>query len=79
MSPEVIEALSQENCPKLLNKSEEVAYKIAQELFATRSISDETFAATILYLGQDQTLDLVGLLGYYSLISIKVKAFAVSE
>ena len=79
LSPEVIEALSQENRPKFLNKSEEVVYNFTQELYATRSISDETFAATILYLGQDQTLDLVGLLGYYSLISMTVKAFSVSE
>jgi len=44
----------------------------------TRSVSDDLYARTVAELGPDATVDLVGILGYYSLISMTIKAFDVS-
>ena len=41
----------------------------------TRAVTDETFDRTIECLGADATVDLVGVLGYYALISMTIKAF----
>jgi len=43
----------------------------------TRAVSDDLYARTVDGLGPDATVDLVGVLGYYSLIWMTIKAFDV--
>ncbi|MGB1418604.1 MAG: carboxymuconolactone decarboxylase family protein, partial [Candidatus Puniceispirillaceae bacterium] len=57
---------------------EELVYSFTRELNLTRSVSDDLYARTVAELGPDATVDLVGILGYYSLISMTIKAFDVS-
>jgi 4-carboxymuconolactone decarboxylase len=54
---------------------EAVVYAFSRELNMTRAVTDETFDRTIECLGADATVDLVGVLGYYALVSMTIKAF----
>jgi 4-carboxymuconolactone decarboxylase len=52
-------------------------YAVSRELHRTRAISDETYAAAEKALGQAGLVDLVGVLGYYTLVSMTLNAFKV--
>ncbi|MGN6770298.1 MAG: hypothetical protein ACTHJQ_10725 [Rhizobiaceae bacterium] len=47
------------------------------ELNRTHDISDATYRATVAALGQNLVIDLARVLGYYSWISMTIKAFRV--
>ncbi len=51
-------------------------YSLAQELLATREVSDATYATAKTALGERGVLDVVAVLGYYSLIAMSMKTFA---
>ena len=71
----VIASLESDETPQFDKADEAVVYAFSRELNMTRAVSDETFDRTIECLGADATVDLVGVLGYYALISMTIKAF----
>jgi 4-carboxymuconolactone decarboxylase len=75
ITPAVIASLESDETPQFDKTDEAVVYAFARELNMTRAVSDETFDRTIECLGADATVDLVGVLGYYALISMTIKAF----
>ncbi|MGH6953689.1 MAG: carboxymuconolactone decarboxylase family protein [Alphaproteobacteria bacterium] len=74
---EVIAAIESGRRPSFAQPDEAVVYDVATELLAARDLSDSTFARAVECLGEMAVLDLVGLLGYYSLISILLTAYRV--
>ena len=78
LSEKVIIALGKDKAPAFHSPDEELVYSFTRELNLTRSVSDDLYARTVAELGPDATVDLVGILGYYSLISMTIKAFDVS-
>ena len=78
LSEGVIVALGEDTTPAFHSADEELVYSFTRELNLTRSVSDDLYARTVAELGPDATVDLVGILGYYSLISMTIKAFDVS-
>ena len=79
LSDQIINALASDSAPHFSNADEELVYSFTRELNLTRTVSDEMFARTLAELGKDATVDLVGILGYYSLISMTIKAFDVAS
>ena len=77
LSEEIIIALGQDMTPAFGSAEEELVYSFTRELNLTRAVSDDLYARTVAALGPDATVDLVGILGYYSLISMTIKAFDV--
>ena len=73
----VIDSLRADQLPKFNNEDEEAVYKLTREINITRQLSDDTYNQVIKILGVEATVDLVGLLGYYALISMTIKAFDV--
>lgn len=64
--------------PARFGKPDEMAvYELAQELLATREVSDATYAKAKAALGERGVLDCVAVLGYYSLIAMSMKTFAM--
>jgi 4-carboxymuconolactone decarboxylase len=47
------------------------------ELLRERRVTDGTYRAALAALGQTGVIDLVGILGYYGLISMTINAFEV--
>jgi 4-carboxymuconolactone decarboxylase len=48
---------------------EETVYNFCSELLNTRHVSDTTFAAAVKAFGERGVVDLIGVTGYYHLIS----------
>ena len=77
VSEDVVNALAEDRTPEFKVEEEELVYLFTRELNLKRSVSDVLFERTMSCLGHDSTVDLVGVLGYYSLISMAIKAFDI--
>ena len=75
ITPAVIASLESDETPQFDKADEAAVYAFSRELNMTRAVTDETFDRTVECLGADATVDLVGVLGYYALISMTIKAF----
>ena len=73
----VVDALVADHDPDFSNDDEQLVYEFSRELNLTRGVSDALYARAIAILGEEGTVDLVGVLGYYALISMTIKAFDV--
>ena len=77
VAPEVLDALRDGKAPQFVNRDEALIYEFMTQLHAQRSIGDALYAALIDEIGQDGLVDLVGIAGYYTLISMTIKVFSV--
>lgn len=75
--PEAAEAIRDGREPELADPDDVVVHQFSRELLQTRKVSDATYAATVDRLGLARVVDLVGVLGYYTLISMTINAFHV--
>ena len=78
LAEEIIKALAQDETPTFEHADEALVYRFARELNLDRGVADKTYAEAELLLGRGGVIDLVGVLGYYSLISMTIKAFDVN-
>lgn len=77
VDPKALDALRR-GAPAQFGKEDEIAtYELAQELLATREVSDATYAKAKAALGERGVLDIVAVFGYYSLIAMSMKTFAM--
>jgi 4-carboxymuconolactone decarboxylase len=77
LSESVVEDVRCDRIPHFQQEDEAAVYVFARELQAERRVSDETYARAMNILGRDQVVDLVGLLGYYTLISMTINVFEI--
>src|SRR5947209_20061598 len=75
VKPETIRDLHKGRVPKAAPKDERTIYDFVQELYRTRRVSDRNFARVHAVLGDAATVELVGILGYYVLISMILDVF----
>lgn len=73
----VIEAIRNGEKPSLPDAKAQAVYAVSRELHRTRALSDATYAAAEAALGREALVDLVGILGYYALVSMTLNAFRV--
>ncbi len=74
---EVAEAIRTGAAPKLDDAEARAVYGFATELVTRREVSEPTYRQAVSTLGLEATVDLVGILGYYTLISMTINAFHV--
>jgi 4-carboxymuconolactone decarboxylase len=77
LSPEVIEAIRTNRRPEFDDPSQEVVHDVARAAHETRQVDDALYARAVDVLGEAALVDLVGLLGYYTLISLTINVFRV--
>ena len=70
LSPAVIDAVATGKRPVSMQPDEEVVYNFCTELLNTRQVSDATFKAAVDKLGERGVVDLIGVMGYYHLVSM---------
>jgi 4-carboxymuconolactone decarboxylase len=64
--------------PKSAPRDERAIHDFVQELYKTRRVSDKTYKRVNTILGDAATVELVGILGYYVLISMILNVFRMS-
>jgi 4-carboxymuconolactone decarboxylase len=75
VKPATIRDLHQGRVPKSAPKDERAIYDFVQELYKTRRVSDRNFKRVSAILGEAATVEFVGILGYYVLISMILNVF----
>jgi 4-carboxymuconolactone decarboxylase len=70
LSPSVIDAISRGERPTTMGPDEEAVYNFCSELLNTRKVSDATFNRAKEKFGERGVVDLIGVLGYYHLVSM---------
>ena len=77
LSAEVIEAIRKGAIPEFDQADEKVVYEVATAIYRDRRLPEDLYARALNVLGQDALVDLIGVLGYYALISMTINAFDV--
>ena len=77
LDPAIVEAIRQGRQPDFAKADEAALYTFTRELLAHRRVSDATYRAAAAELGEPGVVELVGILGYYALISMTIVAFEV--
>ena len=77
IDPAILEAIRTGRTPDFKEADAAAVYQFARELIETRQVSEPTFRKAEQELGARGVVDLVGVLGYYGLISMTIKAFEV--
>jgi 4-carboxymuconolactone decarboxylase len=72
-----IEAIRRGEQPNFEQKDEALVYQICRELFGTRRLSDVTFGDAVEALGQTGLVEVIAIIGYYTLIGNTLNAFQV--
>lgn len=72
-----LEALRKGDWPTFDHDDESVVHRFATELLTTHQVADATWERARALLGLRAVVDLVGILGYYGLISMTINAFQV--
>jgi 4-carboxymuconolactone decarboxylase len=72
-----IEAIRVGKPPNLMKSDEAAVYAFAKELLEKRKVSAATYERAVAEIGLTAVVELVGILGYYSLVSMTINAFEV--
>jgi 4-carboxymuconolactone decarboxylase len=70
MKQEVLDALAEGRRPSGMAQDEEIAYEVCDELERTRGVSDVTYRRAVDCFGERGVLDMLGLVGYFSTVSM---------
>jgi 4-carboxymuconolactone decarboxylase len=75
VAPKTIQDMRAGRAPKSAPKDERAIYDFIQELYKTKRVSERTYKRVHGFLGDSATVELVGILGYYALISMTLNVF----
>jgi 4-carboxymuconolactone decarboxylase len=70
LSPTVIDAVAAGTRPTSMSTEEEAVYNFCHELLNTKQVSDATFQGAVQRFGERGVVDLIGVMGYYQLVSM---------
>ena len=77
LSPAIADAIAANQRPAGMAKDEETIYDFVAELLATGKVADATFQRVKDAFGERGVVDLVGAVGYYSLVSMTLNVAQV--
>jgi len=74
---EIIEAIRERRTPDFKRDDERVVYDLTLELNHDRTLSDATYRRAMATFGEQVLVELVGAVGFYSMVAMTLNAFAV--
>jgi 4-carboxymuconolactone decarboxylase len=73
-----IEAIRRGDVPNFLQSDEALVHRVCTELFGTQRLSDASFREAISTLGEAGLIEVISIIGYYTLIGNTLNAFQVA-
>ncbi|HUF71819.1 MAG TPA: carboxymuconolactone decarboxylase family protein [Gammaproteobacteria bacterium] len=70
LDPAVVDAIANGESPTGMDADETAVYKLVSELLYDRRVSDATFETAVATLGERGVVDVVGIVGYYGMVSL---------
>ena len=73
-----VEAIRRGETPSFTQKDEALVHRICTELFKTQRLSDASFTEAVASLGETGLIEVIGIIGYYTLIGNTLNVFQVA-
>ena len=70
LKEDIIKAIADRKRPTGMQPDEEAVYNFASELLETKNVSDATFKAVVDKFGEKGVVDIIGVMGYYQMVSM---------
>ena len=70
LKEDVIEALAEGRRPRAMSTDEEIVYDFCAELLRTKGVSDTTYQCAVGAFGESGVVDIVGVVGYFTTVSM---------
>ncbi len=70
LDPAIVDAIAAGRRPESMQADEAIVYDLCNEIFTDHRVSDATFNEAIDALGERGVVDVIGTVGYYSLVSM---------
>lgn len=77
LEPALIETIRLNRRPDFADPELEIVHDVARAAHETRDVDDALYSRAIEVLGEQRMVDLIGLLGYYTLVSLTINVFRV--
>ena len=77
LSEAIIEAIRTGGVPTFADRDDRVIYEFASAVIADGNVSDDLYRSAVATLGEPAVVELVALLGYYSMVSFTLNVFDV--
>ncbi|MDJ0389145.1 carboxymuconolactone decarboxylase family protein [Roseomonas sp. E05] len=77
MDPEVVAAIAERRTPTLRDAQEQAVHDVATTLLATRRVPEALYRRGVEALGERGMVELVALLGYYTLVAMTLNVFEI--
>ena len=77
LDPLVIDGIREKTIPEFPQPDEKAIYEFCTELLQQNFVQDSTFAAVRDHLDKQGIVELVGIIGYYTLVAMTLNAFQV--
>jgi 4-carboxymuconolactone decarboxylase len=77
VTSKIVDAMRLGIIPEFDDPDQSIVFEFAVALHVDRRVSDDLFDRAVEQLGKDTVVDLVGILGYYALISMTLNTFDV--
>jgi 4-carboxymuconolactone decarboxylase len=70
LDPDIVSAVAEGHRPARMPEHEAIVYDFASELLRSQNVSDAVYARAVAAFGEQGVIDMVGVAGYYSLLSM---------
>jgi len=70
LDPEIVKAVADGRRPPTMSVDEEATYEFCTELLHNKSVTDVTYGKAVTVFGDQGTIDMVSLTGYYTFVSM---------
>src|SRR5512146_1416157 len=77
ISPEIVQAIRERRTPDFTRDDERLVYDVTMELNTTRTLSEASYQRGMALFGEEVMVELVGAIGFYSMVAMTLNAFAV--
>jgi 4-carboxymuconolactone decarboxylase len=70
ISESIVQAIGLNQKPAFIQADEQVVYEFCIQSLVDKKINDDTWAQAITHLGEQGAVDLLGIVGYYTMLSV---------
>ena len=73
-----VEVIRRGETPSFTQRDEALVHQICTELFKTQRLADASFAEAVASLGETGLIEVIGIIGYYTMIGNTLNVFQVA-
>ena len=77
LSQDVIDAIAERRTPSFSDPDEQLVYDFCRDYYDDHRVNDATYDRVVARFGDTGIVDLAGLIGYYSFVSVTLNVFEV--